>query len=121
MWLPLPMVSRMIDLVSQRSWILRRPGLTWWMASTHPMARSGFRLALALSVFVVIGPLSVIAQAADPTARQIGPGGTGSIHHGVKPSATAQSDRLLRRALTPDTRKRLQQAMDATPTAIPSR
>ncbi len=64
---------------------------------------------------------SVRAQTADPAASQIGPGSTGSISHGVKPTAASRPHQILKAALTPETRDRLQQAMDSAPTPIPSR
>ena len=69
----------------------------------------------SLSFFV---PLA--AQTANPPSSQIGPGATGSISHGVKQTAANRPHQILSAALTPETRDRLQEAMDAAPTPTPS-
>ena len=76
-----------------------------------------------LVVLVVLGVASsgyTLGQSNPATSSQVGPGDTSSIDHGKKTPAPDKPHRMLNDALTPQTRDRLQKAMDSAPTPAPA-
>jgi hypothetical protein len=60
-------------------------------------------------------------QTPPPATAQIGPGSTGSISHGVSSGTGDKPHEILKGALSPKTRQTLQEAMNASTAATPSK